>query len=321
MDCTTKHEWFSDDHIGRDKYDAWCSILNERFGQWSPTNLSDKSFYAKTISRQIDNTQFVDCICDPCSAERGNKFIRSTNIKTLTFQLVLSGQENFSVGDERYQLSCGDILIWNDLMPMRFDVLNRLHKISITIPLSRFRSWLPHQWHSIPHYHPQGSTTATLLTSLILSSTPHAFQDHLRNGDAIADALLGILVGVLGESNTHKTSGFRQSHLLNAQQYILKHLDDPNLSPEQVAHACHISIRYLHNLFKDTGSSVQQYILTKRLEKIHHDLTNPSMQTRTITDIAFTWGFQSSAHFSRRFKEEFHYTPREFRRLMLKADT
>ena len=37
------------------------------------------------------------------------------------------------------------------------------------------------------------------------------------------------------------------------------------------------------------------------------------MAHRTITDIAFSWGFQNSTHFSRRFKDEFGLSPHEFR--------
>jgi AraC-like DNA-binding protein len=43
------------------------------------------------------------------------------------------------------------------------------------------------------------------------------------------------------------------------------------------------------------------------------DLANPSMKQRTITEIAFGWGFSDSAHFSHCFRKQFGLSPRAFR--------
>jgi AraC-like DNA-binding protein len=37
------------------------------------------------------------------------------------------------------------------------------------------------------------------------------------------------------------------------------------------------------------------------------------MRDRTITEIAFLWGFSDSAHFSHSFRKEFGTSPRAFR--------
>jgi AraC-like DNA-binding protein len=34
---------------------------------------------------------------------------------------------------------------------------------------------------------------------------------------------------------------------------------------------------------------------------------------RTITDIAFAWGFSDQSHFNRRFKAEYGCAPRDYR--------
>ena len=43
------------------------------------------------------------------------------------------------------------------------------------------------------------------------------------------------------------------------------------------------------------------------------DLNNPALAPRTITDIALSWGFNNSAHFSRVFREHTGLSPRAFR--------
>ncbi|MDO9294167.1 MAG: helix-turn-helix domain-containing protein, partial [Hydrogenophaga sp.] len=56
--------------------------------------------------------------------------------------------------------------------------------------------------------------------------------------------------------------------------------------------------------------------LRRRLQACMHDLQNPTHAQRTITDIAFAWGFNNGAHFSRVFREHTGQTPSDFREAM-----
>jgi AraC-like DNA-binding protein len=56
-----------------------------------------------------------------------------------------------------------------------------------------------------------------------------------------------------------------------------------------------------------------KYIQRRRLEKCASQLSNPMWCGHTISEIAFSWGFNSSAHFTRAFRAHFGVTPREYR--------
>ena len=43
------------------------------------------------------------------------------------------------------------------------------------------------------------------------------------------------------------------------------------------------------------------------------DLASPLHSHRTITEIAFAWGFNNSAHFNRLFKERYGLSARAYR--------
>lgn len=51
------------------------------------------------------------------------------------------------------------------------------------------------------------------------------------------------------------------------------------------------------------------------LQKCAGELRGLDPTSRSVTDIAFSWGVNSSAHFSRLFSERFGVTPREYRTL------
>ena len=98
------------------------------------------------------------------------------------------------------------------------------------------------------------------------------------------------------------------------KKYIESKLDDPDLSLETIAEACSMSLRSLHRAFAaDPAGSVSKYLWTRRLNRCAVDLRDRTQVHRQVTDICFTWGFNSTSHFSRMFKEQFGASPRDYR--------
>jgi AraC-like DNA-binding protein len=74
-----------------------------------------------------------------------------------------------------------------------------------------------------------------------------------------------------------------------------------------------LSARYINNLFEDEETSLMRYVWRRRLENCRKELVNPVYAEHRISDIAFRWGFNDAAHFSRAFKQHFGCNPREIR--------
>lgn len=96
--------------------------------------------------------------------------------------------------------------------------------------------------------------------------------------------------------------------------YISAHLRDADLSIEKIAAVTHCSKRYLHMIFRPEEVSISDYILKARLEHCRADLLSSACAHRSITEIAYSWGFNNSNHFSRSFRREFGIAPRDLRR-------
>jgi AraC-like DNA-binding protein len=90
-------------------------------------------------------------------------------------------------------------------------------------------------------------------------------------------------------------------------------LGDPQLSVQHVCAALGVSRSRLYRLFEPHGG-VAQYIQSRRLEKIRAALLDPQ-DGRRISDLAYTYGFVSAAHFSRCFRRQFGYAPSDVRDL------
>jgi AraC-like DNA-binding protein len=105
----------------------------------------------------------------------------------------------------------------------------------------------------------------------------------------------------------------RSAILYRLKNYILTHLRDPELSMPRAAAAIGISPRYASDLMAAEQTSFRSYVQAQRLERCKRDLSDSAQMARHIGDIAFGWGFNDLAHFSRIFKQRFAASPREWR--------
>jgi AraC-like DNA-binding protein len=104
-----------------------------------------------------------------------------------------------------------------------------------------------------------------------------------------------------------------QALLARVMSYIREHLGDPELSPETVAAAHHISVSYLHRLFASRDLTVAATIRTQRLDRARRELTDPQLASIPIHRIATRWGFRDHATFTRAFRTRYGIPPRVLR--------
>jgi AraC family transcriptional regulator, positive regulator of tynA and feaB len=146
-----------------------------------------------------------------------------------------------------------------------------------------------------------------------LSQSLYEDAERLKGEEApvALDAYFQILSACVGGTASH---GQRHVELRpRIHRFIDDHLSDPALGPAEIAAAADISVRHLHRLFSYGSNTLGDCIRTRRLERCRNDLANPQLRSKTITEIAFAWGFSDSAHFSRTFRRQFGVSPRAFR--------
>ncbi|MGW6983445.1 AraC-like ligand-binding domain-containing protein [Streptomyces sp. NPDC054932] len=100
--------------------------------------------------------------------------------------------------------------------------------------------------------------------------------------------------------------------LARVKAYVLASLADPGLTPEHIAAAHHISVRYLHKLFQPEGTTVGSWIRHERLERCRRDLARQVGPAPTVTAVGQRWGFTNPSHFSRAFRAAYGMSPREW---------
>jgi AraC-like DNA-binding protein len=156
------------------------------------------------------------------------------------------------------------------------------------------------------------STVAAMVQSLSEHADFGSCPDYESR---VASYLLEMLsisytIGFDGRPTTSVRIGRRRNDII---RYIEDRLRDPSLTVESVAKGVHVSPRYLRAIFSGSEESVSAYIRRRRLEECARKMRDPAWRGHTMMKIALSYGFNSAAHFSRSFREQFGVIPREYR--------
>ncbi|MNO80631.1 Transcriptional activator NphR [compost metagenome] len=131
--------------------------------------------------------------------------------------------------------------------------------------------------------------------------------DNTARHMLLEQALSTLLMALRNES-----SNLAALHLQRIEHYVEQQLGNPELTPQTVADACGLSVRYVHKLFTCTPYSLGEWIRLRRLEAVNRALNDPNCHL-SIGELAMRWGFSDQAQFTRSFRQHFGCTAREVR--------
>jgi AraC-like DNA-binding protein len=137
-------------------------------------------------------------------------------------------------------------------------------------------------------------------------------------GQATTDLVRAALVSAVDEE-PFRSGDWGENLITVAKSYISQHLADPDLGAEAIARAMFISVRQVYKLWETEPRSLGQWVLERRLDAARRELTSPRRRNLTIAAIAGRWGFVDATHFSRRFRQAYGMSPREWRQVCASA--
>lgn len=158
-----------------------------------------------------------------------------------------------------------------------------------------------------------GATAAGASRRLIdLTRAAAATDDPAEVGDlaAILDATIHL---VLRRTVGDTAGDPRVALRLDAIRLIDRSLSDPDLSPARLAAQLGVSVRHLHRAFEGSGSTVAAQMRARRLERCARALTDPADASRSVAEIAWTYGFSSASQLSVWFRRRYGTTPGDWR--------
>ncbi|MGC1412026.1 MAG: helix-turn-helix domain-containing protein [Acetobacteraceae bacterium] len=306
------------DHISEaDRFaywrEQWCQGTAGVTGELAP--VERRGFYARATAWTAPCVIRLRLETGPFRVSRGPLEISRHSLENwiCLYQEMSDGATVQHAGNE-FTTRPGDLLLTDPTIPFS----------SRPRSVHDYRRWmLPRAWIE-PHL-PSGRRplSAQLAGSHgingLVQAYLHALNDAIDECDSaelpgIIDNFCRLLALACGGGPGDQRTATRAAKLRQVKDYIALHLSEPDLTPARMAAAMKISVRQLHLLFEPTGTSFAEHVLGRRLDECRAILESPSSRARSITDIAYTWGFNSLASFYRAFRKRFGVSPGMVRR-------
>ncbi|WP_116450177.1 helix-turn-helix domain-containing protein [Blastococcus litoris] len=103
--------------------------------------------------------------------------------------------------------------------------------------------------------------------------------------------------------------------LTRALAWAREHLAETDLGPERIAAVHAVSVRQLYKACAEAGISLEQWLISERLELARAELASAAGRRRPIATTAHACGFADPSHFARRFRAAYGISPREWQQL------
>ncbi|MEO8806891.1 MAG: helix-turn-helix domain-containing protein [Burkholderiaceae bacterium] len=300
---------------------------------------SDRTHYWGHVNRGYFGALQVDCLDDgPLDAQLSafevgplrmfritapaHRIRRNMSLGELpsdgSYKLVLqlSGEAEICQHDRAFRLRPGDWSLYDPRVDYSITNFERSDLLVVLVPRLQLKGF------RVPNLHTSEATSSNQIgLHAVLSSFLRSLAEQLPTlsngvGQPLSETVFGLLASTLGTYQAEAVEYATLPAVLKARvkQYVQTHLGEGDLSIDRIALDMRCSKRYLHRVFEDAEITLDRYIWQARLERCRAALAAPGTRTRSVSEIAFGCGFNSSAHFCRLFKGHFGVSPRAYQR-------
>lgn len=234
----------------------------------------------------------------------------------LSALIVSRGRARIRQRDSVTELDPGDLCLIRSGRDLELRIDDPFELTLVHVPEQEFAERFPlWRWALFKPIHAAGGAPAVFLDAL---GSLQRWRDTLGHGnrEGLANALIDLMGAVVCFAVPDNTGCVLRSlyQRERVKQFAQRNLQNPDLNVELIAQAVNLSPRQVHRLFAQESVSLMRWVWIQRLENCHRELRNATSAKRTISDIAYAWGFNDQAHFSRAFRKHFGISPREVRR-------
>lgn len=250
-------------------------------------------------------------------AVRSQRLIQASTKNDFAIALLISGSVTLSQGSSQAFLRPGDMAIFDSSREYAIEVSRGFDALWMGVPRHRLEGRLAVATEVLAQRIDGGCGVGHVASSMLRAALDEAHQLRPAEANRMANHLLDLLGLALASPNPDapqaSQSRYASSTLRRVQGFIENHLDDEMLTPEVIAQAHYVSVRYLNKLFEREGTSVARWMRLRRLERCRSDIESGSQVRQKICDIAYSHGFKNVSSFNRIFKSHFGCSPRALR--------
>jgi AraC family transcriptional activator of tynA and feaB len=309
---------FSTEHVHpRDRFDFWHSVARKDVVDHTSRPRCRNTFRAQLRSGSVGAIDLVLFQNSEMSVAHTRRHIAHANTDELFICRQFGGRVALEQDGRQVMLEPGDITLLDPRLQYRARFSEDSEVLVLKIPRQLMEARLG-QTQEMTARSVKPSIAENGLLSASLAMLPSQTDGLGPTAEALLEPhlldLITLSIGGTMREKGARTSSARSLVRVRLRAAVEAHLADRTLDASTVARAAGVSVRYANEVLAEESTSIVQLIQARRLARCRQALEDPLQTGRTVSEIAYGWGFSDMTHFGRRFKAAYGVLPSEHRR-------
>lgn len=306
----------TNDFSGASRVARWNDIVAEVFTPLEIMARQPEQFEGAVDSVQLGDVHLANVVASPARILRTARHTSISRTRHYFLHLQLKGELLVSQDGQEAHLQEGDMVLCDSALPYVLENKERCSTLVMIATPAELKRRLPSPEIALGRrMHGSKGLSAALSCMLAGVWREVKSREEIAVAPKIGENLMDMLAICCMDEFGSKAidSAIASSRRSHIRCYIESNLSDPELTVASIAKAFRISPRYLHMLFAEEDETISGFVRRRRLEECKKKLGDPMWRQRSITELAYAWGFNNTTHFARVFREKYGVSPRDFR--------
>jgi len=306
----------------RERFDYWHEVTRKNIVYHDGQPDNRLQFEAEIKAGVLSDISFIRTTISPLTVSRTASHIARDRNDDLLVYRQIAGTWALEQEGREVLLKAGDLTLIDPMLPASGTFSSGSDVLFIKLPrrdlearIGKVRRMVARAMKPLD---PETSLVSSFLAMLParLGKMSQVAEEVLKHQTI---DLIAMSLGKMVQSDTPPVSSVRGLVLLKVRAAIETRLSDPALDGQAVANAAGVSVRYANAVLAEEGTSIARYIQERRLARCRRTLKDPQQAHRSLSEIAYGWGFSDMTHFGRSFRKAYGMLPSEYRKLASQA--
>lgn len=306
----------------RDRFDSWHSVACKHIFDHSSQPECRLSFDAEIAVGAVGCVEIVEFHNSAMQVSHTSAHIANAKCDSVFICRQVAGSLSLQQEMREIVLGPGHLTLVDPLLPYEGKFSKDSRTLVLKVPrreldarLGRIRDVAARLITPVRAEDGLTASLSAMLPSLAGKMSP---ANATMVGNHMLD-LIGVSLAHALEGGPCRVSSAKAVVMSNIRSAIEARLTDASLDAPTIADAVGVSVRYANEVLGEHDTSIMRLIQARRLARCRCALEDPNQAHRTVSEIAYGWGFSDMTHFGRRFKKAFGVLPSDYQRLAKRA--
>jgi AraC family transcriptional regulator, positive regulator of tynA and feaB len=298
----------------RDRFDYWHSVACREIVEHESVPVSRVNFEAEIEVGSMGTLDLVAFQNSPLRVEHGQIHISRCGSEQLLLCRETGGRVSVEQDGRQIMLQPGDMTLLDPTLPYSANFSAGSRTLVLKLPRRELQTRVGKTRGMVARLIRSGAEDS-LASSFTAGLPALAGQVDALGGQLVASFVLDLVALSLAKAvdgTTPRVSSGKAMAILQIRAAVKTRLADPTLDVQSVADAVGFSVRYANHILSSQDTSIGRLILTERLERCRQAFEDPAQSGRSVSEIAFGWGFSDLTHFGRCFKKAYGMSPSDY---------